>query len=198
MMNSWFDELNSRFADQDRAAADRDAVVDSRLAALEANQSAATAVAATTAAALEQRLAGLESVHVEPLVASVEQRLTSLEANYADRDAEYSDRFHELEALRVAHMTDESDLRVAALEKETAELKAWRPGVEGFMDDVKLQVQKLNSKSDCMVFNAMPPSAGPSLPSPSARTVAGAAPASPHGHRAASTPRDVASGVVTT
>jgi hypothetical protein len=45
---------------------------------------------------------------------------------------------NELEALRVAHMTDDSDVQITALEKVTAELAAWRLDMEGIMDDVKL------------------------------------------------------------
>jgi hypothetical protein len=72
------------------------------------------------------------------MAASIEQHLTSLEANYIDRDAEYSNRFNELEALRVTHMTDDSDVQITALEKATAEVMTWRLDMEGIVDDVKL------------------------------------------------------------
>jgi spermidine/putrescine-binding protein len=77
---------------------------------LATNQAAATSVVASIAAALEQQL-------------------TTLEASYVDRDTEFSNRFTELEALRVAHMTYDSDEREAALKKAMADLTAWRPDI---------------------------------------------------------------------
>ncbi|CAD6218216.1 unnamed protein product [Miscanthus lutarioriparius] len=199
-MNNRFDELDRRFTERDRAAADRAAAIDSRFAALEATQSAAASAAATTAAALEQRLSGLGSARLTPVAAAIEQRLTTLEANYIDRDADYSQRISDLEALQAAPKSEEHDSRVVALEKATADLAAWRPDMEGLVDDVRLQVQKLDSKCDRMVFDTMPHGRGLMQP-PAATTAtatAGTSHASPSGHRAASTPRDVGSGVVTT
>ncbi|CAD6267782.1 unnamed protein product [Miscanthus lutarioriparius] len=167
-MNSRFDDLDRRFAYRDQASADRDAVVDSRFYAL----AAATSAAATTAAALEQRLAGLESFGIDHVAASMEQRLSSLEASYVDRDTEYTNRINEFESLRVADMTDDRDARVAALEKATTEFAAWRPDMEGVLDDVWLRVEKIDSKCDLVVFDKMPHRSG-LLPHPSpAATVA--------------------------
>jgi hypothetical protein len=39
-----------------------------------------------------------------------------------------------LESSRVLHVKDESDPRVAALEKATVDLAAWRPNMEGMLD----------------------------------------------------------------
>lgn len=84
------------------------------------------------------------------------------------------------------------------LEQTTAELAAWRPGMEGMLDDVWLQVQKFTNPRDRNVFDAMSHHPG-ILSSP---TPAGTFPVlnttSPDGHRAATTTRDVESGVVMT
>ena len=158
-MNNRFDELDRRFTDRDCASADQDAAVDSRFAALKVTHSAATAAAAT-AATLEQRLAGLESVHVSPLPTSIEQRLTSLEASYIDCDTDYSQHIAELEKLHLATTKDERNARVAALDKATADLAAWRPDMEGVVDDICLQVHKLDSKYDYTGFDSLPLSTG--------------------------------------
>ncbi|CAD6270442.1 unnamed protein product [Miscanthus lutarioriparius] len=199
-MNNRFDELDRRFTDRDCASADQDAAVDSRFAALEVTHSAATAAAAAAAAALEQRLAGLESVHVSPLPTSIEQRLTSLEASYIDCDTDYSQHIAELEKLHLATTKDERNARVAALDKATADLASWHPDMEGVVDDVRLQVQKLDSKYDRAVFDSLPQCAGLLQSPAAAATVAKSIAVSelPSGHRVASTPRDVGSGVVTT
>jgi hypothetical protein len=67
----------------------------------------------------------------------LEQRLSSLEASYIDRDTEYSNRLSELEALRIEHITDDNNLRVAALEKALTDLAAWCSDMEGMLDDVR-------------------------------------------------------------
>jgi hypothetical protein len=89
----------------------------------------------------------------------------SLEASYIDRDTEYSNRLSELEALCVEHLTNDSDPRLVALEKALADLAAWLLGMEGVLDDVRLHVEKIESKCDQVVFDNTPPSIG--LPSPS-------------------------------
>jgi hypothetical protein len=132
--------------------------------------------------------------------AALEQRLATLEASYVDRDTEHSNRLNELEAIRIAHMTDDNDERVATLEKATAELAAWRPDMEGVLEDVRCQVEKINSKCDRMVFDNTPHSIGLLRHSP---LMVATAPSSselksPKGHGVAMTTRDMASRVVTT
>jgi hypothetical protein len=90
----------------------------------------------------------------------LEQRLTSLEASYIDHETEYSNHLSELEALHVEHLTDDSDPRLAVLEKALVNLVAWRPGMEGVLDDVRLHVKKIDSKCDRVVFDNSPPSTG--------------------------------------
>lgn len=177
-MNQRFDELNSRFSDRDREFTDHAASVDSRFGEL---------VAATSA--LEQRVAGLESIRVDPIAATVEQRLASLEANYVD-----------LEAARAVDAAAGHDVRVAALEKATADLAAWRPGMEGLLDDIKLEVQKLTRPRDRQVFDAMSHQPGilASSPTAPAQFIAGLNAKPPDGHGFDSTTRDAVSGVVTT
>lgn len=72
--------------------------------------------------------------------------------------------------------------------------------MEGIMDDVKLWVQKLDSKCDRVAFDLMPHNIG-LLQSPTAAAMnsnAGNTFNSPNGHRSALTPQDVGSEVVTT
>lgn len=66
-----------------------------------------------------------------------------LEANYTDRDAKFTQRLMDLESLRMAHILDEHDDRVAALEATTTEFASWLPGVDGVLDDVRIAVQQL-------------------------------------------------------
>jgi hypothetical protein len=177
-MNRRFDELTSRVSDRDREFADHAASVDSRFGEL---------VAATST--LEQRVAGLESIRVDPIAATVEQRLASLEANYVD-----------LEAARAVDAAASHDVRVAALEKVTADLATWRPGMEGLLDDIKLEVQKLTAPRDRQVFEAMSHQPGILASPPTAPTqfVTGLNAKPPDGHGFDPTTRDVVSGVVTT
>ena len=95
----------------------------------------------------------------------------------------------------------EFDLRVAALEKVSADLEAWRLGMDGVLDDIQKDVQKLVKSLDRQVFDDS--SHRPvTLPSPPAATAL--APATglhatpPSGHRVDISPRDAGSGVVTT
>jgi hypothetical protein len=130
-MNQRFNELNTRLTDRDREFADHAASVDSRFTEM-----------VTATSALKQCIAGLESIHVDPITATIEQWLLSLEANYVDRDADYAQRIMDLEAIRTVEVKVGHDARVAALEKAMAELAAWRPDMEGLVDDIKLEVQK--------------------------------------------------------
>ena len=82
----------------------------------------------------------MEPARLTLVAAAIEPRLITLEANYIDRDADYSKCITDLEALHVAHMTDERDTRMAALEKAIMDLEVWRPNMEGIVDDMKLWV----------------------------------------------------------
>jgi hypothetical protein len=131
-------------------------------------------------------------------VATIEQGLTSLEARYIDHDANYSQRISNLEAHRLDHMKDERDACVAALKSATAELAAWRPDMEGIVDDVKLWVEKVNSKCDRMVFDFAAQRWSSSVPSSCGSKVHRCQRRLAQWERAAMTPRDVGSVVVTT
>lgn len=192
-MNSRFDELDRRFADRDLQFADHAAAVDSRFAALESSRS-------TGAEALERRVSDLEATRRDPAPAAMEERLASLEANYIDRDADYSQRIAELKAVRFVQISKERDARVAALESAMADLAAWRPDVEGLLDDVRIKVQKLGVKCNRVAFDSMSSQPGLLL-SPTllvAPVSAGIQSDRPSGHRVVSTTRDVGTGVVTT
>ena len=158
---------------------ERATAVDERFDLLSAHQATATSAVATTASVLEQRL-------------------VSLEASYIDRDTEYSNRLSELEALRVEHLTDDSDPRLAAL--ALADLSAWRPDMEGVLDDVRLRVEKIDSKCDRVVFDNMPPSDG-LLPQPTPAAVNAASGSdikSPKGPGVETTTRNMGSLVIMT
>jgi hypothetical protein len=80
------------------------------------------------------------------------------------------------------------------------DLEAWRPDMEGILDDVKLWVDKLDPKHAQVVFDTLPHSGSPLLPSASAgvSTTVTADPTSPMGHGSATTTRDVSSRVIMT
>ena len=124
-LNARFDEFDHCLDHRDRAFADRTGSVDSRFATLESSIS-------TQATGLERRLAGIESRLLDPVSTSVEQRLASLEASFAD-----GHRPTTLELSNDATVKPEFDPRVAALAKVSADLEAWRPGVDGVLDDIQ-------------------------------------------------------------
>lgn len=113
--------------------------------------------------ALSRRIADLEAALADPQVNTMENRVVSLEACYSDSDVEFNNRLTTLEGLRVTHLKDGSDNRVATLEKVTAELSSWRSEVDGVLDDVKIAVQKLGKSHDRMVFDEMPRCPSPLL-----------------------------------
>jgi hypothetical protein len=125
-LNSRFDEFDRRLDDHDCIFADHTGSVDSRFAMLETSIS-------TQATGLERRLAGIESSLPDPVSASVEQRLAFLEASLADGHAH---RLTDLESSHDTAVKQEYDPCVAALEKVSADLEAWRPGVDGILDDI--------------------------------------------------------------
>jgi chromosome segregation ATPase len=155
-LNRRFDEqdshLNRRFADLERSITDRSTAIDSRLQSLEAAH-------VTTESALSRRVADLEAAPADPQVNAVESRVATLEASYVDRDTEFNNRLRSLEALRVGAVKDESDDRLATLEKATKELCAWRPDVDGVLDDIRISVQKMAKTHARAMFDEMPPSA---------------------------------------
>jgi hypothetical protein len=88
-------------------------------------------------------------------------------------------------------MTNDSDERVAALEKATAELTAWRPDMEGILEDVWRQVDKRDNIPHSVGLLRHPPLMVATAPSSSELK-------SPKGHSVAMTTRDMAFGAVMT
>ena len=129
-LNARFDEFDRRLDDHDRAFADRTGSVDSRFATLETSIS-------TQAMGLERHLAGIESRLSDPVAASVEQRLASLEASFTDS---HGHRLATLETSNDNSVKSELDPWVAALEKVSADLEAWRLGMDGVLDDIQKDV----------------------------------------------------------
>jgi Mg2+/Co2+ transporter CorC len=61
-----------------------------------------------------------------------ESRVSGLETCMAD-----------LELIRLAEIRDEHDDRVEALEQAVAELQAWRPEVNRYIDDARYELHRL-------------------------------------------------------
>jgi hypothetical protein len=109
-------------------------------------------------------------------------------------------RIADLEAGCAGNAKDGRDTRVTGLEKATADLLAWRPDMEGVLDDIKLEVQKFTNPRDHQVFDAMSHHLGifEASPMTAVQSAAGLTAKPPDGHCIESTTRDVGSGVVTT
>jgi hypothetical protein len=125
-LNSCFDEFDRRLDDRDHVFADHTGSVDSCFATLETSIS-------TQATGLERCLAGIKSRLPDLVSTSVEHCLASLETSLAD---DHAHRLTDLESSRDTAIKQEYDPRVAALEKVLADLEAWRPGVDGVLDDI--------------------------------------------------------------
>lgn len=60
----------------------------------------------------------------------------------------------DLDSLCVLEICDERDDRVSALEEVAAELVAWRSGVDGYLDDVRLELKRLSKHWDKVVYDS--------------------------------------------
>jgi hypothetical protein len=156
-INRRFDEQDERwsrrFTDLERGITERSSSTSARLNALEATGS-------SSMDELSRCVANLEAALADPQPLATTARIASLEANYADRDAEFSKRLAHLEALRVDPTKDAHGGRVAPLEVAAADFAAWKPGVDGLLDDVRLVVQKLEKTHERAVFDEMPLNTG--------------------------------------
>jgi hypothetical protein len=193
-LNYRFYEQDERFTDLERGITERSSSTSARLDALEASRS-------SSMDDLSRRVADLEAapVDLQPLAAIA--HLATLEANYADCDAEFSKRLAHLEALRVGPYKDVHGDQMATLEAAAADFAAWRPGVDGLLDDVRITVQKLEKSRDRAVFDEMPLNSGIlHTPTKAAAQHAAGFTAEPPviGHRVNLTARVSGSGVVMT
>ena len=132
---------------------------------------------------------------------AVESRVATLEASYTDHDAEFNNRLRSLEALRGGAVTADRNDRLAILEKATKELCAWRPDVDGVLDDIRISVQKMAKTHARAVFDETPPSTSVgNSPTKAAANVSEVFPADlpVFGRCVEPTTRDTGPGVVTT
>jgi hypothetical protein len=109
----------------------------------------------------------------------VEERVSALEAGMASGDSVQA-RVSVLEQGAV------SSARVSKLEKVAASYEEWQPSVEGSLDDVKLEIRKLNKHLERIVLDKSPSSSDGifKLPeSASARPSAGVNADGTNGHR---------------
>ena len=102
---------------------------------------------------------------------------TKWEQRFADLDAKWEARFGDAD--------DTHEARIRRIEKVAAALESWQPNIEGTVDDLKLEVRKLNKHFERAVVNNVPPAAGifPVPASASARPPAGSNADGPVGHR---------------
>lgn len=108
--------LEKRVDDVSTALWEREIMVDSRTASLEdfvSSQYTTTVVADNWGSHFESRVSGLETCMAD------------------------------LELIRLAEIRDEHDDRVEALEQAVAELQAWRPEVNGYIDDARYELHRL-------------------------------------------------------
>ena len=70
--------------------------------------------------------------------ASTKLILDEMEKKFSTLDAKWEQRFSEVVAIK--------EERLGALENSTAELEAWRPKVDSALEDVKLELRKLNKQ----------------------------------------------------
>jgi DNA repair exonuclease SbcCD ATPase subunit len=145
--------------DDDAAARQtRDAAVDQRLGSLEAFVSAFS----ERAAAEDRRLGLLEqrAASEHRRVEEIDLRVTHLEdfahaqyttasvadswgAHFNDRVSELDSRMKELELIRIYEIRDKRDECVSTVETVVADLEAWRPNVDNFIDDTRLKMLRL-------------------------------------------------------
>nr|XP_034569779.1 uncharacterized protein LOC117834275 [Setaria viridis] len=100
------------------------------------------------------------------------------EQRLAELDAKWDRKFADSDEAR--------EERIRALEKAAATPEEWQPGIEGSIDDIKLEVRKLNKHLERVVIDQAPVHPGGifSLPeSASARPPAGSNADGPAGHR---------------
>jgi hypothetical protein len=194
--------------DDDAAARQtRDAAVDQRLGSLEAFVSAFPECAVVEdrrlglleqrAASEHRRVAHLEDfAHAQYTAASVAD---SWGAHFNDRVSELDSRMKELELIRIYEIRDKRDERMSAVETVVADLEAWRPNVDGFIDDTRLKMLRLTKQWDRAMLETSAPPVLPVHPELVAeRSSAEQTIDWPKGHDVASTTRERNYGSVTT
>lgn len=129
--------------------------------------------------------------------------LEELQKQFAEQDDKLERHFGDLEAKWEKKFDDADDTtesRLVTLEKVAAAYEEWQPGIEGTMDDLKLEVRKLNKHWERAVRDNAPvlPGLCPLPESASARPPAGVTADGPNGHRVDIYNREDGYGSVTT
>jgi hypothetical protein len=118
--------------------------------------------------------------------------LDEFEKKFGAMDAKWESKFADLQVAK--------EERLLALEQGQADLGSWRPRLESAMEDIKLELRKLNKQWDRSSLELAGSDAGllqrpePGVP----RAPIGPLPAGPMGHRVDSHPRDQGYGSVMT
>lgn len=99
---------------------------------------------------------------------------SSLESRLAEREEAWGRKLDDLHAAQ--------DARVKALEQAAGSFDDWRPGIEGTVDDIKLEVGKLNKLWSRSLLDRDAPVL-PTAPSATERTSARGEADKPSGHR---------------
>ncbi|CAD6334022.1 unnamed protein product [Miscanthus lutarioriparius] len=117
-------------------------------------------------------------------------------AHFDERVSDLEHRMNELELIRLYEIWDE---RVSALETVVVDLEAWRPGVDGFIDDTRLKMLRLTKQWDRAMLETPAPPVLLVLPESIAeRSPAGQMIDWPKGHGVESTTQERNYGSVTT
>jgi hypothetical protein len=85
-------------------------------------------------------------------------------AHFDEHVSDLEHHMNELELIRLYEIRDERDERVSALEAIAADLEAWRPGVDGFIDDTRLKMLRLTKQWDRAMLETPAPPVLPVLP----------------------------------
>jgi len=132
---------------------------------------------------VDRRLAELESRGSAPISPDIIKRIATLESACVNNEAAISKRLEAIESNRMCISDDDCDARVTALETVAADVNAWRPKLEGIVDDLRLKVQKVSMPYDRTVFDTSSEQPGLMvLPAPAAAHSSADTASSPNGH----------------
>jgi hypothetical protein len=95
----------------------------------------------------------LESCGTAPIRPDIVKRLTSLETSCINNEAAISKHLEAIESNWVIIFDDDCDGRITTLETVAADVNTWRPKLEGHVDDLRLQFQKVTDIGDRSVFD---------------------------------------------
>lgn len=89
--------------------------------------------------------------------------IDELNKRFSEHDDKLEKRFNDLDTKREKHFatSDKSrDARATRLEKVPATFETWQPDIEGTVDDIKLEVRKLNKHLERVIITNPPSNAG--------------------------------------